>query len=362
MIQSNGSALSDAEWIDESIRDDTADESIAIPQYTITSYGIDYDVAGLVRRLQGDEILVPDFQRQFVWSQATASRFIESLLLGLPVPGIFLYRLQNDRYQVIDGQQRLRSLRFYYELEFDGHPFKLIRLDEKSKFAGLSYRDLSGADRRRLDNSIIHTTVVRQDKPDDNGSSKYSIFERLNTNAMPLSPQEIRSAIYQGKFNDLLRELNGNHAWRTLFGNQHSRRRDEELILRFLALYSCASDYGSSMKRFLNEFMFKNKNLPIDQSKEFQKLFEITVATILDKFGDRAFKPKRAINAALCDSLMVAVARRLQDRPILSDLSSPYEALRGDPEFDDLIGATTSRPDRLRRRLELATKAFASVE
>ena len=347
---------------DVDIVDAVQDQSLAIPQYSITSYGIDYDVEGLVRRLNKEDIVIPKFQRDFVWNQAISSRFIESLLLGLPVPGIFLYRMDDDRYQVIDGQRRVRSLQSYYEGSFQGKPFKLVRLDNTSKFQGLTYEELDGIDRRRLDNSIIHATVIKQEKPDDNGSSKFSIFERLNTNAKPLSAQEIRAAIYLGEFNNLLVELNANKSWRSLFGKKHSRKRDEELILRFLALFFCTDSYSSPMKKFLNNFMSGNRHLKRYPADQIRRMFEDTVDTILQKIGERAFIPTRAVNAALCDSLMIGIARRLESGPILSDLHSSYSELRNSDEYIDLISDTTSAPERLRRRVKLATNAFAKVE
>ena len=84
-------------------------------QYEISSYGADYDVEGLVKRLERDDLLIPPFQRNYVWKLKEASRFIESLLLGLPVPGVFLVREQDsNKLLVIDGQQRLKTLQFFY--------------------------------------------------------------------------------------------------------------------------------------------------------------------------------------------------------------------------------------------------------
>ncbi len=344
---------------DVDVVDEYEDQTLAIPQYSITSYGIDYDVEGLVRRMNNDDILIPTFQREFVWSRAIASRFVESLLLGLPVPGIFLYRTEDDRYQVIDGQQRVKTLQYFYSGKFVDRPFTLVKLE--SKFNGLTIEDLEGRDRRRLNDSIIHATVIRQDKPDDNGSSKFSIFQRLNTNAKPLSSQEIRAAIYQGDFNELLYELNENSAWRNLFGKRHSRKRDEELILRFLALFYGLGRYKSPMKRFLNEFMNEHRYLKASPAEDFRPVFDKTVQTISDKIGARAFIPTRAVNAALCDSLMIGIARRLESGPIESDIKKNYDDLRDNHEFKDLIADTTSAPDRVRQRIKFAIDAFANV-
>ncbi len=350
---------------DVSIRGDAPEETVDVKQqYSITSYGADYDVEGIVRRLDRGDIEIPEFQRTFVWSQVRSSKFIESLLMGLPVPGIFLYREKNSQQlRVIDGQQRLMSLQFYYRGNFgdSGKEFTLKGLE--SRFGGLAYNDLPEEDKRRLNDSIIHASIIQQESPDDDGSSQFAIFERLNTNSTPLSSQEIRAAIFHGEFNDLLEELNNNSDWRTLFGKRHSRKRDQELILRFLALYFVGAErYRPTMKEFLNDHMRHNRNLEKHTETEIRNLFEETVRVILSKLGPEAFKPERALNAALLDSLMVGITCRLQNGPIDSDISEAYKNLQRNEFFKQSISAGTSQAENVRTRIRLATDAFASVE
>lgn len=201
-------------------------------QYSITSYGADYPVDGLVKRIESGDIFVPEFQRRYVWNIKQASRFIESLLLGLPVPGIFLAKEgDTQKLLVIDGQQRLLSLKFFYEGIFEptNRAFKLgnvqAHLDE------LTYKTLRDDDRRRLDDSILHATIVRQEQPSEDNSSIYHIFERLNTGGSLLQPQEIRACIYHGPFVALLKDLNEHAPWRHVYGTVSRRMRDQELIL-----------------------------------------------------------------------------------------------------------------------------------
>lgn len=345
------------------IESDYSQESVPVNKYTITGYGADYDVEGIVNRLRRGDIEIPEFQRAFVWSQSKASRFIESLLMGLPVPGIFLYRDKgSQKLRVIDGQQRLMSLQFYFDGKFrdSNREFTLNLLD--SSFDGLAYRSLPDEDRRLLNDSIIHASIIQQEAPDDNGSSQYSIFERLNTTSTPLSSQEIRSAIYGGKFNDLILKLNEFEDWRTLFGKRSTRKRDEELVLRFLALYFCFDKYKPPMKSFLNQFMSEHKDMEIDKKPEMLKVFQDTARVILEKLGEKAFKPRRALNAAVQDSLMIGVARRLDRGPIRGEIIEEYESLMQNREFGDLIYSQTSHLENVRRRIQLATDAFATVE
>jgi len=359
-----------AEYVDnrgseaeEPIESDYADETVAEKQYTISGYGADFDVEGLVRRLDRGDIEIPEFQRTFVWNRIRASRFVESLLMGLPVPGIFLYRDKGSQtLRVIDGQQRLISLQSYYNGSFPDstQEFKLAGLT--SRFDGLAYADLSGQDKRRLNDSIIHASIIQQESPDDDGTSQFALFERLNTTSTPLSPQEIRAAIYGGEFNNLLVELNEFPQWRILFGKPNRRKRDQELILRFIALYFAFDKYKPPMKSFLNEFMHDNKDMEICSALEVRRVFQATVSVILEKLGEKVFKPSRVLNAAVQDSLMIGIARRLEKGPIVEEITKPYERLMQDEEFGDLIYSQTSHLENVCTRIELATEAFATVE
>ena len=259
----------------------------------------------------------------------------ESLLIGLPVPGIFLYKEDTSQImKVIDGQQRLRSLIFYSEGTFNEEVNQLFRLhDLKTRFADLSYEELPIEDRRKLDNSIIHATVIRQEKPDDKGSSQFFVFERLNTEAMALRPQEIRSAIYQGDLNDLLSELDNENPWRELLGRVTKRKRGEELILRFLSLYFKYDDYEPPMKSFLNDYMSENRDLRIQDTETVRDAFIPVVNTILDKIGADAFKPNRPVNAAVLDAVMIGVAKRLETGAINGCLRKEYDDLIKDERF-----------------------------
>ena len=193
-------------------------EISASVRYEISSYGADYPVDGLVKRISRGDIYVPEFQRGFVWTHAQSSRFIESLLLGLPVPGIFLFKEpETQRLVVVDGQQRLRTLQTYYHGIIRGREFALRGVSEELN--DLTYKSLPEDDRRRLDDAIVHATIFQQEDPQDDLSSIYLVFERLNTGGTPLVEQEIRSCVYPGPFNDLLEELAAHPKWREIYGS-----------------------------------------------------------------------------------------------------------------------------------------------
>lgn len=333
--------------------------------YSITSYGADYPVDGLIKRLNSGDIYIPTFQRGYVWTLKQASRFIESLLLGLPVPGIFLSRDEDTKKLiVIDGQQRLRTLQYFYDGIFErtGKIFKLTDID--SQYLNIAYKVLNENDRRRLDDSLIHATIVRQERPSDDNSSIFNIFERLNTGGSLLHPQEIRNAIYQGELNDLVVRLNNNVYWRKIYGPVSLRMRDQELILRFLALYFDWENYKPPMKGFLNTFMGENRHLMIHPENEIASLFNTTIDIVCHFIGGDAFKPKRTFIAAFFDAIMIGLALRLSKGSISESakLKQRYLSLIENKDFLDAASTHTSDEDNVFQRITLAIATFSDLK
>ncbi|MBI1747671.1 MAG: DUF262 domain-containing protein [Acidobacteria bacterium] len=344
--------------------EDGADE-ITPFKYSILSYGADYTVDSLVKRLKDGNIVIPSFQRGYVWSFKDASRFIESLLLGLPVPGIFLSKEQEtQKLLVIDGQQRLRTLGYFYDGTFEPTNKVFALSSVQPRFEGAKYKSLSEEDRRRLDDSILHATVVKQDTPSEDESSIYYIFERLNTGGVQLKPQEIRTCIYHGEFNDVLKQLNESKSWRLIYGAVNKNMRDQELILRFLALYFNADGYKPPMKQFLNQYMGRNRHLKLQSREQLSYVFLHAIDAAYNFLEAKAFKPKRALNAAVFDAVMVGIARRLDQGEIrnCNTVRERYESLLNDPAFIRSTETGTSSEDSVNTRIRLATEALTNVE
>lgn len=346
--------------------DDENDDDDVIPlKYAITSYGADYPVDAIVKRIMDDSILVPDFQRKYVWKQPQASRFVESLLLGLPVPGVFFEKeAGRQRLLIIDGQQRLLTLYYFYEGVFagSGRQFKLTGVQEP--FEGKTYKSLPEEDRLRLNDAIIHATVVRQDEPTDDRSSIYHVFERLNTGGTPLSAQEIRTCVYHGAFCDLLKELNESKSWRAIYGNESSRMKDQELILRFFALANNLENYSRPMKGFLNDFMGYHRDLDAElNAEDFTSQFIDTVSVVLEAIGPKAFRPASTLNAAVFDAVMTGIKERLDDGEIedFKALGNAYKLLLKDKDFSAAYKKATADEASVQRRIELAVEAFADI-
>ncbi len=340
-------------------------------RYEITYYGVDFDVRGLVTRLREGEIIIPPWQRDFVWSRKTSSAFIESLLLGLPVPGIFMARDPDTKdFYIVDGQQRLRSLMGFYEGKFpQGSGNRKFALTGVApRFNGMTYNYLEELDRRTLNNSLIHATIVEQYLPvddDDTDTSLYQIFKRLNSGGRAVNPHEIRRAVYQGKLMDEIERLNENPHWREIVGKPSLRLKDQEMILRFMAMLRMGDKYSSPMEEFLNVFVQINRNPDEAWMRDMSGLFERTVKAFAESMSNSAFRVigGRAVNAAVFDSMSVALATRIKLNGVPGDaaIREVHNHLVSDEAYFDAIAQGTSQERSVKSRLKIAKAKFENA-
>lgn len=348
--------------LDEGVDDETLLESPGATKFSISSYGADYTVDSLVKRMRGNAFRIPEFQRKFVWTPKHASKFIESLLMGLPVPGIFLYKeADTNEHLVIDGQQRLRTLQAFYDGILRGKEFKLQGVREP--WIGKTYRTLDAADVLKLDDSIVHATIFKQEKPEDVLDSIYFVFERINTGGIRLSPQEIRNCISLGPFIEKVKTLNEYKAWRAVFGSPNNRAKDEELIIRFFALYENGNQYSRPMNGFLNRFSSSMNKMPDNKLESLGDTFKKTIDKVNSALGSRAFRISRTLNAAAFDAIMVGLADRLARLPEPSDAAvvSAYDKLVELEEFRQACERATADEESVRKRIALSRAAFATL-
>lgn len=349
------------------LQDDVFDESLlegpSNVTFSITSYGADYTVDTIISRLKSDAFFVPPFQRRFVWSQRHASRFVESLLLGLPVPGIFLYKDPvTNRHSVVDGQQRLRTLQYFYTGLFGEKKFRLQGVREE--WLGKTYEELLPSERLKLDDSVVHATIFQQDEPKDTHRSLYFVFERINSGGIRLSPQEIRNCVNDGKLLEMIRSVNKDENWRSLFGSENTRLKDEELILRFMAMIERGETYSRPMRDFLNNFTSDYGDADAKKLAELERIFREVAGLIWRAKGRQAFRPSRALNAAVCEAVMLGVARRLQaksEMPVVDAVAKAYDELIARPEFLRACERATADDETVRLRQALAVEAFAGA-
>ncbi len=340
-------------WDVDSTEEAEAEEQDVLT-YKIAYYPADLTLKGYFDKSKSNQLVIPPFQRSYVWDQVKASKLIESFLLGLPVPGVFLYKeRETNKLQVIDGQQRILSAVRFFKNEFDEKIFRLKNVHPK--WNGKTYDELDEVDRFQLDDTVLRATVIQQLDPDDD-SSVFHIFERLNTGGINLNAMEIRKCVYSGAQFSFMEELNALETWRKLIGQPKvdKRFRDVELVLRVAALCNSWHAYKKPMKGFLNSYLADLKKMKdgvkaaeIDKTKaNLTELFEYTLGSL----GDKPFHLRGRLNYAAMDSTFVAAQVAMSKGVV--NLKSRYAKLVDDKDFDHWITSDTSDEKVLKDRIK----------
>ncbi len=343
----------------ERLESEDRDRESTPPNYQIATYPADFTLEVLHQKWRAGDIEIPDFQRKYVWKQSQASRLIESFLMGLPVPAVFLYsERKSQKYLVIDGQQRLRSIFDYFDglyrptKDKPGTEFRLRGLNEESPFYERAFETLYEEDQRRLKNAVLRAFVVQQLDPKDD-TSMYHIFERLNTGGTFLANQEIRNCVYHGSFSDFLKEINELQQWRKIAGKPRPdvRARDIELILRFLATRDLTG-YKEPMKDFLSRFMQKHRHDTDERLEQCRTLFKQTCESVVVHLGEKPFHIRQGLNAAVFDSVMRAFSSHLDNIP--NDIRKRFDRLNQDGEFQKSTQGGTTKISAVTGRMQKA--------
>ncbi len=320
-------------------------------------------IDSLIGQYNNGVLQIPNFQRKFVWSEQQASRFIESVLLEIPIPSVTFYTDENSNQLIIDGQQRIKSILLFSamvkrELLTDEEKklfgFKLVGLSKDSPYYNMSFHTLGENEQKRfLYKCTLNVNLIKLKDP-NNLCTVYYIFERLNTGGTPLSSQEIRNCICAGSFNDFLIELNKYENWRKFFTDKTAvaHQKDIELILRFFALYDMNSFYSRPMKDYLTNYMRDTRNISDIQMHEKEKLFKATVDAIYTTIGKKAFRFSRGLNAAILDSVMIAFAKNLDNIP--SDIKIKYQQLCESEEYIKYCSKSAGDNFSVKNRLQMA--------
>lgn len=321
---------------------------------------LDVTVRELVRMsVDGELRRAPVYQRKFRWSEELESKLIESLLLGLPVPSVFVATNRDGTWEVVDGLQRLSTLLHFVSDDPDtlksidkGHPLLLHGLDKLLEFDGLGYVQLPAPIQLAFMKRTIRVTAL-SDKSDL--EARFDMFERLNTGGVALTPQEVRACIYRGEFNDLLRDLGEYKPFVTLVKLQRSQQNDgtrEELALKFFAYLHDQRSFDGRVANFLNQYMHRAAAGDFDVEAG-RALFLRTVDALVDLSAGQPILRQGLRTTPLnqLEAIMVAAGRLLlggEDR-----LSPPAGWLEDTELVSASTGGTNTR-SMLKRRLDRA--------
>ena len=372
----------------------------AIVEYDITTSPRDLTPANIVDMIDSGIIEIPLFQRNYVWDIKKASKLVESLILGLPVPELFFYTEgdDNNTYKIIDGQQRFLSMYFFVKGRFPKNAdsrftireginegkeltdlltnnsiFKDFKLDlsddpaSTSRYHGKSFADLEKDTQIKLRlRRFLRTVVVRQNKPDDDSSSMFEIFNRLNTGGTPLNAQEIRASLYYCDFYKVLVRLNAKEEWRDLMGKptQDLHSNDIELILRSFALLIDENNYAPKMVNFLNTFSYKTKKFTEEENTYLENLF-MSFIDACSSLGEKAFIRNNRFSKTLFESVFVAAcAHAYENKVTISKKIDPasFEMLKEDKEFVSYLLSGSSSTDNIKGRINRAKQLIKFIE
>lgn len=346
--------------IDDQLLEEDCEDEIPEVQFDLAVTPSDPTLELLSMKLSSEELIVPFYQRKFVWKIEQASRLIESFLIGLPVPQVFFYVNDEDTLEIIDGQQRIMSIKYFFEGYFDEPDaygkrkvFRLKGLSDTNSYNGKTFAELDKKDQRKLKNATLRAINIRQLAPSTRNDCVFHIFQRLNTGGTQLKPQEIRNAVYRGKIVQALQDLNEDRHWLNILGfkSPHKNQRDVELILRLFGLYQNWDNYEKPMISFLNHTMSENKDFSSEKAKSFVKKFN-QVAEIIDKNIEKPFRPKGVINTAMLDAIFIALLE--SDHLSVDKLKENYPKLIEDPEFIANTFGPTADNSVLKNRIRIA--------
>jgi hypothetical protein len=345
--------------VDQTEVSDDADTDADTLRFDIASYPADYTVKVLVEKWRDEQLVIPEFQRAYVWTLPQASKLIESFLIGLPVPQVFLYKdRETQKLLVVDGHQRLKTLVQFYDQQFgESRVFRLLGVHPR--WQGKRYSDLDEPDRLRLDDSPLRSIVVQQLSPDDQ-ESIYLIFERLNAGGVKLNPMEIRKTVFHGPAIQLIERLNLDANWRALLGlrEPEPRLRDAELVVRVLALASRWREYTKPMKTFLTRYMESLARLSDAERADLGAKFEVAAQTALAALGDRPFNLRGRLNVAALDVTLGALIEAGTDNP--ERVAATYTSLVGRSDFLQNVYFNTSDVQVLKARFQDFLDSLAS--
>ncbi len=373
---------------------DSEDDSYRIDDYDLVSTPNDFNTKTIVDFIDSGVVKIPGFQRNYVWDIKRASRLIESIIVGLPVPQIFLYEYGRNDHWVIDGQQRLMSIYYFVKGRFpkqdkraelrakseslgnispeilgDDEVFNEFALrlpgdlpEQPNKFNGHSYSTMGEENRSRFDLRTIRNIVIRQVKPEGD-DAMYEIFNRLNSGGVNLTPQEIRRCMFDSKFYEMLYRTNTDQKWRDLVGARipDIHMKDVEILLRGFAMLIQGDSYRPSMGKFLNNFSKHAKSFDEDELYRLQLLLDSFLDSCANLPLDAFHSAQGRFSPMIFESVFVGACgepyhegRNIKGKIALDSLNS----LKEDSEFRSATQSRTTALGNVEKRLSRAREVL----
>jgi uncharacterized protein with ParB-like and HNH nuclease domain len=346
--------------------DQMLDEEITRARNSLSTDRLDMSFGEIMSMYERDEIIIdPEFQRLFRWSDYQKTRFIESLLLGIPIPPIFVAEDKDGRWELVDGLQRLSTVFSFFGLlksDKEKNNWVLEAGELVKSMIEYSCSDLPLKFQLNIKRAVCRIEVVKWNSEID---MRYELFNRLNTGGSPLTDQEIRNCIFRGistEFNDFLKRVASNSKFVNLI-SPTERQKDElyleELVLRFASLYKNEQNIKQDISIHMTEFM-RDTIKANDFDYEREHLF-MSIIDLLSPLGKEVFRGKSAtFSTSLYEAITTGVAEYYNYYATEgnSELPKRIEILKNDQEFEKNMGSQSNNKVRIRNRLKIAKRIF----
>ena len=299
-----------------------------------------YPVKSIKSMLDSEDYkLDPEYQRRKRWDNGKKSRLIESFIMNVPLPPIFLYEYDYSKFEVMDGLQRLTTIYDFYNGDFALEAMGYWKELEGKKYNELPEEIQKGIDRRYISSIVLLEETAKT--PEEAEELKQIVFERLNSGGEKLTPQETRNALYNGDFNQLCIKLSKNETFKIMWdipinddhllqSETYRKMGDVELVLRFFA-YRFLDTLTGTVESFLDSYLKNANKFPKETLERLEQLFNDTIDTVFEIFGEEAFLPpkyERQTNKpqkTIYDPLMQSIAKHIAEK---EKLLSQAEAIK----------------------------------
>jgi len=281
-------------------------------KYDFRDFTVDY----IIQQFHKDLFFIPDYQRKFIWPEKHKVDFIESILLGLPIPMMFVADIEDGRLEIVDGAQRIQTLE-----QFCNGDLILSKLKILNTLEGFNYDDLSLSQKRKFNSKALRLVVLEDSTTE---LRRQEIFHRINTSSVKAKPSEVRRGNYDSPFMKFIIQCSKNQLFRNACPVSQSlidRREREELILRFFAYSNLYKEFKHDVGKFLDKYLTDN------ESTFNKEVFEVEFTKTME-FVDRYFpsgfaktKTSRSTPRVRFEAIAVGVNLALRENPSLEPKS-----------------------------------------
>ena len=334
---------------------------------SLTTDRLDMSYGEIISMYQNDDLIInPEFQRLFRWNNYQKTRFIESILLGIPTPPIFVAEDKEGKWELVDGLQRLSTIISFFGLlkgpSEEKNKWTLEKAPLVSALEGINIDNLPLLFQRNIKRAYCRVEII---KWDSNIDMRYELFNRLNTGGSSLTEQEIRNCIFRGngnEFNNFIRELADLPQFIELV-DISSKKKDElyldELVLRFLSLKEDYNSMNDNLSEHMTKFM-ENETKYHNLVYDFEKENFNNIISLLYKLGSDVFKAtNKQFSSAIYDGIMVATNKFYEKyKDDVESLKAKIKLLKNNEEYKSNMGSNSGGKGRVQKRISIAIDIF----